>query len=186
MVSQSTLLFTTQIAGLFLVASTMLLVGLRRIYFDAKTKQPIEFELPLIGKIKSQAPAFALVLVGACMVIFPLTKMSPDQATISGRVETGGKSVTMMVVAIPHYQQSFDASGPIELPVPLLQGVSGYRVKFLVDRQVIDDQQAVVQGGRIQLNPVKWNEPQEASPLTSFTTQKEVSDEELRQLQIPN
>jgi hypothetical protein len=186
MLSQSTLLFTTQMAGFFLLVSTMVLIAMRRIYFDAETKQPIEFELPFFGKIRSQAPAFAVVLVGAAMVLFPLSRMTPDQATISGRVETDGKSVTMMVVAIPYYQQSVDASGPIELPIPLLQGIAGYRVKFLVGKQVIDDQQAVVHGGKVQLNPVKWSEPQDASPLVQLPTRKEVSDEELKSFQISN
>jgi hypothetical protein len=138
--AQSSLLITTQAAGLFLLVSTMLLIGLRRIYLDAKSKQPIEFEFPVLGKVKSQAPAFALVLVGAGMVLLPLSKMNPDEVTIEGQVDSGGRPIGMVIVPVPQYQQSFDASGPFQHALPLLQNCSGYRVKFLVDKQVIDDQ----------------------------------------------
>ena len=71
MYSQGTLLLVSQIAGIFLLVATMLLVGFRRIYIDAETKEPITFEIPIFGKVKSQTPAVVLIIVGAFMVVYP-------------------------------------------------------------------------------------------------------------------
>jgi hypothetical protein len=180
--TDAVLLVISQIAGIFLLACTMLLIGLRRIYFDAETKQPIAIELPLFGKITTQAPAFALIVVGAFLVFYPMARPHPDIVTLQGSVDTEGKSVTVLVVAVPQYQQTLDGPGHFSMPVQLIKDAS-YRVKFLVDKQVVADVEPTLDRNGFGLKPFHWSPPP-VSQIVAITPQKEVSDEELKRLGI--
>ena len=178
-----TLLVITQVAGLILLSGTMILLFFRRIYLDAETKQPITFTLPILGEISTQAPVVILIAIGAFMVVYPLSKMSADMATLEADIDTGGKSVNVLVIAVPAYEHSQDAAGPLSLKIPLLGADATYRVKFLVDKQVIDDQSAELKDGRLVLNhAVRWVPPEGAD--LKIPLKKDVSDEELRRLSI--
>jgi hypothetical protein len=180
------LLITTQLAGILLLVGTMLLLFFRRIYLDSETKQPTKITLPVFGEISTQAPVLVLVLVGAFMVAYPLSKMRADTAPMQGHLDTGGKSVSVLVIAVPDYEHSQDAPGDFAIKIPLLATDATYRVKFLVDKQVIDDQLATLKDGRFELKPVQWSPPVDESPLSKIPVKKDVSDEELRKLSIPN
>ena len=180
------LLVITQLAGILLLVATMILLFFRRIYLDSETKQPIKFTLPVFGEISTQAPVLVLVLAGAFMVVYPLSKMSADMVPLQGHIDTGGKSVSVLIVAVPDYEHSQDAPGDFSVKIPLLATDATYRVKFLVDKQVIDDQLATLKDGRIELKPVQWSPPVEETHLTEIPVKKDVSDDELRKLSIPN
>lgn len=176
------LLLISQIAGVFLLACTMLLIGLRRIYFDAKTKQPIEIELPLFGKIRTQAPAFGLIVVGAFLVFYPMARPKPEIFTIQGSIDTKGKSVTVLVVPVPQYQQTFYGPGHFSMPVQLIKDAS-YRVKFLVDEQIKADVEPTRDKNGLVVKPFDWTPPP-SSEVVAIKPQKEISDEELKKLGI--
>jgi hypothetical protein len=177
------LLLTTQAAGILLVIGTMFLLFARRIYLDAETKQPITFKLPVMGEISTQAPVLILIVIGAFMVVYPLSKMGADMATLEGYVDTGGKSVNVVVIAVPAYEYHQDAPGPLVGRVPLLATDATYRVKFLVDRQVIDDQAAELTNGRLKLtHDVRWAPPQ--GEEVQIPLKKDVSDEDLRKAHL--
>lgn len=181
MPNSTSLLFASQVIGALLLLSTMILVGMRRIYFDYATKEPVEFELPLFGKIKTQAPSLALIFVGAFLVIYPISRPHEDRAVIQGEISTpAGKPVTLLLVAIPHYQETLDQSGTFSLPVPLIQDAS-YRVKFIVDQQVVADQEATLINNAIHLKKVVVAPTR---PVYIGPT-KEVGDEDLRSYGIP-
>src|SRR5262245_22959053 len=180
------LLVTTQVAGILLLAATMVLLFFRRIYLDAESKRPIKFKLPLFGEISTQAPVLVLVLVGAFMVIYPLSKMGAEMVPIEGTIDTGGKSVSVLVVAVPAYEHTQDAPGQFSMTIPLLATDANYRVKFLVDKQVIDDQSIKLEGGRFALKPVQWSPPAEASRESRIAVKKDISDEELQRLSTRN
>jgi hypothetical protein len=176
------LLLTTQAAGILLVIGTMFLLFARRIYLDAETKQPIKFKLPVMGEISTQAPVLILIVIGAFMVVYPLSMMGADMATLEGDIDTGGKSVTVVLVAVPAYEHSQDAAGPLHLRVPLLPTDATYRVKVIVDKQVIDDQAAELKNGRLTLtHAVRWA-PQ--GDDVQIPIKKDVSDEELRKARV--
>ncbi|HXJ82359.1 MAG TPA: hypothetical protein VMS64_27205 [Candidatus Methylomirabilis sp.] len=177
------LLITTQVAGILLLMATMILLFFRRIYLDAESKQPIKFTLPLLGEISTQAPVIVLVLVGAFMVIYPLSKMGAQMVPIEGTIDTGGKSVSVLVVAVPAYEHTQDAPGQFSMKIPLLATQDSYRVKFLVDKQVIDDQSVTLQEGRFALKPVQWSPPADTSRENSIPVKKDISDDELQALQ---
>jgi hypothetical protein len=180
------LLVTTQLAGILFLMATMILLFFRRIYLDAETKQPIKFTLPIFGEISTQAPVLVLVLIGAFMVLYPLSKMGADMVPLEGDIDTGGKSVNVIVVAVPAYEHTQDAAGTFTLNIPLLATDTSYRVKFVVDKQIIDDQPAKLENGRLKLtHAVRWVPPAE-SRESQITIKKEVSDDELRKLSVPN
>src|SRR5205823_2368058 len=100
---------------------------------------PIKFTLPIIGEISTQAPVLVLVLAAAFMVVYPLSRMGADRAVVEGEIDTGGKSVTVLVVADPDYVHSQDASGKFSLKIPLLATDATYRIKYVVDKLIIAD-----------------------------------------------
>jgi hypothetical protein len=57
-------------AGIILLVGTLILLFKRTIYLDRETKQPVEMELPVFGKIKTQSPVIFIVLIGASLVLF--------------------------------------------------------------------------------------------------------------------
>jgi hypothetical protein len=176
------LLVTTQLAGISLLTGTMILLFFRRIYLDLETKKPIKFSLPLLGEVSTQAPVLALVLIATLMVVYPLSKMSADVGFIEGELNTGGKPVSVLVVAVPHYQYNQDSAGFFSHQIPLLATDVAYRVKFLVDKHVIADQQLKLEGGRFKFNPVTWIPAAEESSTSQINVRKEVSDEEIAKL----
>jgi hypothetical protein len=171
---------------MLMLLATMVLLFFRRIYLDAETKQPIKFTLPILGEISTQAPVLVLVIIGMFMVVYPLSKMSADVVQLEGNIDTGGKSVSVLIVAVPDYEHSQDAPGDFAVTIPLLATQAKYRVKFIVEKQVIDDQIATPKNGHIKLRPVQWSPPVNESPAAKFAVTKDVSDEELRKLSIPN
>lgn len=180
------LLIITQMAGILLLFSTVMLLFFRRIYLDATTKKAITFTLPVIGEISTQAPVIALILIGAFMVVYPISRSGPVRVDLHGHIETGGKHVSAIVVAVPDYEFGQDAeSDDYSLKFPLLSTPATYRVMFIVDKRVIDDQWAVVQNGHVELKPVRWNPPA-SSAEDGIVPKKEVSDDQLKALSIPN
>jgi hypothetical protein len=181
-----TLLIITQMAGILLLLSTVILLFFRRIYLDSTTKEPISFKLPVLGEFSTQAPVIALILIAAFMVVYPISRSGPDRVVIHGHMETGGKHVEAVVVAVPDYEFGQDSeSDDYSLRIPLLPTTATYRVMFIVDKRVIDDQWAMLQNGRIELKPVRWNPPPKSAE-DSIVPKKEVSDEQLKALAIPN
>lgn len=181
-----TLLIISQSAGVLLLLSTVVLLFFRRVYLDAVTKEPIAFTLPIIGKVSTQAPVFALILVAAFLVIYPISRSGPNHVTLHGHIEAGGKHVSAIVVAVPDYQFGWDAeSDDYSVEIPLLATTAAYRVMFIADKRVIDDQQALVKDGQMKLKPVKFRPPP-AGPEDFIIPRKDVSDEKLGELAISN
>ncbi len=178
------LLITTQFAGIVLLVGTLILLFFRRIYLDAETKQPIKFSLPLLGEVSTQAPVMVLVLVGAMMVVYPLSRGGPETASVEGEIDTGGHSVNMLIVADPVYTHAQDSAGAFRFEFPLLAGHGHYRFRYVVDKLIIADQQGELKNGRISLKPVQWAPPLPDGTLGAIAPRKEVSDEELRALAI--
>jgi cytochrome bd-type quinol oxidase subunit 1 len=176
------LLITTQIAGILLLSATMVLLFFRRIYLDSQTRKPIAVSLPLFGKVSTQAPVLVLVMIGAVMVAYPLSKNPVDMTSLEGDLDTGGKPVSVVIVAVPHYQYNQDASGHFSYKIPLLATDTTYRAKFLVDKQVIDDQELTFKDGRFKFNPLRWIPPVDGSLLNEVPIKKDVSDEELKKI----
>ncbi len=68
------LFYLSAISGAFVIIGGIVLIGKRKIYIDQATKKPIEFELPLFGKFKSNTPALALFFFGTFLITYPIMK----------------------------------------------------------------------------------------------------------------
>jgi len=174
------LLLLSAIAGILLLVGTMLLLWFRRIYIDAQTGEPTVIEIPLIGKFRTHAPAFALIIVGAILVIYPIYNApKQDSITVEGAVNAGRKPVTVFVVSDPNQATLHDV-GPFHMSVPLIKGAN-YRVKFIVDGEIVADREARPdQKGVYKVKD--WDYRPQLKPTVN--PGKEITDEEVRRLGI--
>lgn len=177
-------LIICEIAGVLLLLGTMLLVGFRRIYFDDKGA-PIEVELRILGKLKTQSPVVALVFVAAALVLVPLTYLKPGLATIKGKVlNTAGKTVEVEILGVPTYQETLNAPGDFEIKVPILKDTS-YRAKFIVDRQILGENVINFAHGAATLADYEYQQlPGQAANPQQIVPQKGVPDEVIQKLGI--
>ena len=157
---------------------------LKRRHRDRVIGQPTEIEIPLIGKFRTHAPTFALIIVAAVLVIYPISRAKQDLIKIEGTVDPGGKSVTVLVLALPNNLTTLDSAGLFEMPVPLIKDAT-YRVKFIIDKQVVGDSAAkadekgVYKVADFRLIPPATNNFQQVRP-----TKEGITDEEIRRLGI--
>jgi hypothetical protein len=173
-------------AGILLLVSIVWLLFKRVIYVDATTKQPIEFELPILGKLKSQNPVIALVLIAAGLTLYPLRLSDQarsarlakyaESATIEGEVETT-KPVTVTIVPLPRFQETLQASGPFTMAVPIIPDVA-YRAWFSVDGKIANDQSFKLGNNAAKL--AKFTYAGETAP-PPLVTKKEVPDADLKE-----
>jgi hypothetical protein len=178
------LLLIAQIAGFVLLAGVLALAWKGRVYLDAETKNPIEFEFPILGKVKTQSPILLLVVIGAAMVLYPIGKSDPSEVTLTTPIQTTGKAVTVRVIPLPAYQLTVDSSNTYEMRVPVLPNVSTYYAQYEVDKQVLPcSEPIVISGSQVKLNGCGWVDP--SDPVTpQLPATKEVSDAFLKQLGI--
>lgn len=71
-----------------MVVGGMWLIWKEKIYIDRETKQPIEIELPIVGKLKTNIPALVLFVIGFVLCIYPMLKNPPPpELQLKGEVE---------------------------------------------------------------------------------------------------
>jgi hypothetical protein len=76
------------LAGFIMVVGGMWLIWKEKIYIDRETKEPIEIELPIIGKLKTNIPALVLFVIGFVLCIYPMLKNPPPpELQLKGEVE---------------------------------------------------------------------------------------------------
>jgi hypothetical protein len=112
----------------FLLGFVALLV--QKIYIDGTTNQPTEIELPLIGKLKTNFPALAFVLIGAFVACFTWSKTSElgqEQWVITGSFQAPpGKAVKWEEGALALVPKSFEGApekgGGFQITAPIPKG----------------------------------------------------------------
>lgn len=151
------LLAFAEVAGVFVLVASFLLLYKRIILVDSATRHPIEIELPILGKLKTQSPVVFMMGLGAALVLYPATKSLP-QADMEGTVDTADRSVTMLIVAVPAYTVSQEAPGRVRARVPLLPDMN-YRVKYVVDKRIVEDRDLPLKNGVLTMGEFRWNSP---------------------------
>ncbi len=77
------------VAGFIMVVGGMWLIWKEKIYVDRETKEPIEIELPIVGKLKTNIPALVLFIIGFVLCIYPMLKNPPlPELQLRGEVES--------------------------------------------------------------------------------------------------
>jgi len=67
-------------AGVLFTLCVFVLLYKEKVYIDRATTEPTEFELPLIGKIKTHTPILGLLVFAMLLVLIPLlTRTPPDR-----------------------------------------------------------------------------------------------------------
>lgn len=153
------LLLFAEVAGMFVLVASFVLLYKRIILIDSTTRQPIQIELPFLGKLKTQSPLVFMLGLGAALIFYPATKSLPE-AEMEGTVDTGKKTVTMLIVAVPTYTLPQDAPGHVQARIPLLPNVH-YRVKYVVDKQIVEDRELLLRNGVLSMGEFKWIGPPE-------------------------
>jgi len=179
------LLFLSAVAGIGLLGGTMLLLWFRRIYIDAQTGQPTEIEIPLIGKFKTQAPTFALIIVAAILIIYPISRAKQDFIRIQGEVHPGNKQLTLVVITLPHNLTERKGDGKFDMPVPLIENAA-YRVQYEIDGQVVSEADAELDKKGIYKVKEFTFAPQGSSKPIRPRAEQGVTDEKMRSLGIVN
>jgi hypothetical protein len=90
-------------SGAFLATTAAIILLFRKSYIDAATGSPIEFEMPLIGKVRTQSPVIAMALIGAGLLIYGLNHSQQDNLAITGEIKSD-QPVTVYFVGIPQFQ----------------------------------------------------------------------------------
>lgn len=76
------------VAGFIMVVGGMWLIWKQKLYIDRETKEPIEIELPLVGKFKTNIPSLVLFVIGFVLCIYPMLKNPPPpELQLTGEVE---------------------------------------------------------------------------------------------------
>lgn len=75
------------------VGAVMLFVALwllckEKVFVNEQTREVVAFNLPFLGKLSTHSPAFAVLLIGAAFVAWPLYKHyeTPPKLRVSGRI----------------------------------------------------------------------------------------------------
>lgn len=190
----SIILLLAAVAGAIVMISTMVLIGMRRIYVDKETKEVTEIDFPLLGKMKTQSPALFLIAVGFMLTGYAvyqdatlwsksMTETTPG--TLEGEIELDGSNATVLVLAVPsQYENARQSSGKFSIPVPLLPSTN-YQVRYEVDQQVFPVQ-VDFSNNRIQAQPFHYTRPQapDELPQNLQIQRKGISDEDLKNLDL--
>jgi hypothetical protein len=191
-VGHSMILILAAVSGAIVMISTMLLIGLRRIYVDKETKEVTEIDFPLLGKMKTQSPALFLVAVGFMLTgyavyqdatLWAKSMNATTPGTLDGEIELDGANATVLVLAVPsEYQNARQSSGKFSIPVPVLPNTN-YQVKYEVDQQVFPVQTDFT-SNHIQAHPFHYMHSQgpDELPQDLQVQRKGISDEELKKL----
>ena len=135
-------------AGLLMIVGSLLLVWKQKIVIDRESKQPVEIELPLGLRFKSNAPALALFVLGALLLIYPIMQLKDlnryievDTVPVRGLVH--GDVYPVLVYAVRRGDM-VNKTGEFKIPVSFLgrQDVDDYRILLVANGRVINEARA--------------------------------------------
>lgn len=81
----------------FFIAITSIILGFiallkQKTYLDAETSQPVDIEVPIIGRMKTNYPALAFVFLGFCLAFYVVHQtFSKDEKTALNQNDVGWK-----------------------------------------------------------------------------------------------
>ena len=170
-------------SGAFLLVATAIIFLFRTSYIDAETKNPIEFELPVIGKVKTQSPVVFIALLGAGLLIYGVNHTQRDTLTVTGEINSKDP-VTMYIVGIPQFQYTQQNSGPFSTSIPFLPDLT-YRAEYVVNGKVLNEKYLKIKGKEANLD-VFDNQLPDAASEPRIQPKMEASDAAVKQfLAVP-
>lgn len=114
------LFYVCQAAGIIMVAGGVWLIMKQKIYLDSTTKQAVEVELPLFGKLRTNVPALGLFLLGIVPLVYPIQKVTPKLTTRYLQVEQVLSSDTSVGIYVCVLSKNLPRGGKFIVSVPII------------------------------------------------------------------
>lgn len=112
------LYYVCSLAGFCMILGGVWLIYREKIYLNSETKEVMEVQLPLFGKIKTNIPALGLFLIGFFPLIYPIYKSRPQYVTVSQpSVKSSIHPVDVYVVV---HEEKLDQDDQLTIEVPVL------------------------------------------------------------------
>jgi hypothetical protein len=165
-------------SGAFLAVTMAIILLFRKSYVDAATGSPIEFEMPLIGKVRTQSPVIAVALIGAGLLIYGLNHSQQDSLAITGEIKSN-EPVTVYFVGIPQFQYTQQNSGQFSTSLPLIPDLQ-YRAEYVVNGKVVTEKYLKINGKAANLD-VFENQITASASEPAIQPKVEASDAEVKQ-----
>jgi hypothetical protein len=148
----ATLALLCQCTGILLIIGSFWLLFKQKIYLDATTKQVMYVELPLIGKMKTNAPSLAIIVLGLIAVIIPFYYSRTRYLSVHQHFTSNSYPISVYAVCNEH---SIENDGELHLQVPLLsestyEPAIVYRVGTITEAESLDLSKA--KNGSLQLS----------------------------------
>jgi hypothetical protein len=126
------LFYLCSAGGMAMVLGAMWLLFKEKIFLDAHTREVLYVELPLVGRLTTNAPTIFLIALGSLTTIYPayLTRSNVTTQTyykVNQRISSLGHPVTVYLVI---HTDVLNQDGDVELPVPKLPDQS-YEAKLV-------------------------------------------------------
>ena len=146
---------TCQITGIVMIVGALFLIFKEKVYLDAATKEMMYVELPKLGRLKTNAPILAVIVLGLVAVLYPVHLDHTTYITVRGHVESNSHPVSVYAVA---GQATSGNNDTLIISIPQLaskdyQPHIVFRVGSAFDDEIIDLKK--VKDGVIELDPVK-------------------------------
>jgi len=91
--------FFCQATGIVLIVGSFILIFKEKVYLDATTNEPVSVELPVIGKLKTNAPIFAVIVLGVLAVMYPVYIDHTTFITVRANVKSDSHPVVAYATA---------------------------------------------------------------------------------------
>jgi hypothetical protein len=169
--------FATIIGGIWLVAK-------QKIYLNAETGAIADFEIPLLGKFKTNIPSLGLFVVGSILVLWPVKLIQsmplvPPTVAVRGSVTSNAHPVLIYAVIRSAVLQQ---DGTFTIAMPVDMGAS-YDPKVLYitanTQGIFDDQVELARrkNGSLELLSKRLEIPTTATPPVFLGSQTQPSSE---------
>jgi hypothetical protein len=113
------LLYVCQGAGILMILGGTWLIYREKIILNAVTKEPMFVELPFFGKLRTNAPALALFVLGLAAVMYPTHAIGTPYLRVKQQITSDKHPVVVYAVV---RSNSLQNDGELDLVVPILNG----------------------------------------------------------------
>jgi len=148
------LFYLSAISGAFVIIGSIVLIWKQKIYIDSETKKPIEFQLPLLGKFRSNTPALALFFFGTFLITYPIIKMRAPDLHLDGEI-TNDKDYPFEVYAAIEAERVQNHRA-FSIKVPQLSGDRDeYKLLYLTDDRRFCEERVPVKNSKSERIPLQ-------------------------------
>ncbi|MFI5184161.1 MAG: hypothetical protein ACHQNV_07180 [Vicinamibacteria bacterium] len=136
---RTVLYYASALAGIAMLLGGMILVSRGKILIDKETKEVIDIELPVLGRLKTNLPRLVFFLMGLVLVLYPVMQarnMNP-MVPVHGEAEAMTGQVMVYVAFGPAIIEKEVSDFSLDVP---FEASTPYHVLFVANSQVISHQ----------------------------------------------